>query len=210
MKTWARLGLFCAVAGLVQAGSPGAARGAGPPMQPWVSKDGNVRLLHPSSLAPLPRLDALNTLMAPGWRLLWDSATRTGPGHVVVAFAIKVKPTSKTEKTGVEALQVSESNDPAVVATCLSYGLTASANRPPDQVIDGLTFTTYGNGDAGMSQHIGAVDLRAVRNGVCYAVERIHAGESASGGDPMATLPERQGAAELDAIMNSLQFGNAQ
>ena len=176
------------------------------PMQPWTSGDGQVSLLRPAAAPPTASEEPLSTLMYPGWRLIWDGAHPT-PGRVVVRLMLKVTPPAPA-KTATEVLQVGVSRDPAAVRSCLRYGLAGgSGGRKPDRVINGVRFVAWANGDAGMSQGIGGTDLRAVVGGACYAVERFAVSESASDGDPSVTLPEAQGAAELDATLASLHIG---
>ena len=121
------------------------------------------------------------------------------PGrHVVICLMLKVMPQAPaTTATGV--FQVGVSRDPAAVRSCLRRRLAGeSGGRKPDRVINGVRCVEWSNGDAGMSQAIGA----------CYAVERFTVSESASGGDPSVTLPEARGAAERDATVASLDAGN--
>ncbi len=175
------------------------------PMQPWTSPDGRVSLLRPAIAQPTTSGEPLSTLMSPGWRLIWGGAHPT-PGRMIVRLTLKVAPEAPA-KTATEVFQVGASRDPAVVKSCLRYGLdSGSGERKPARVINGVRYSVWSNGDAGMSQSIGGTDLRAVVAGACYAVERFTVSESASGGDPSVTLSEARGAAELDATLASLQI----
>lgn len=175
------------------------------PMQPWTSGDGRVSLLRPATAQPTTSSEPVSTLMSPGWRLIWGDAHPT-PGRMIVRLMLKVVPDAPA-KTATEVFQVGASRDPAVVRSCLRYGLdSGSGERKPDRVINGVRYVVWSNGDAGMSQGIGGTDLRAVVTGACYAVERFTVSESASDGDPSVTLPEARGAAELDATLASLRI----
>ena len=178
------------------------------PMQPWTSRDGNIRLLRPAVAQPTTSAAPLGALMTPGWRLIWAGEKAT-PGHVVVRLALKVTP-PPPEKTATEVLQVGVSRDPGTVRSCLTYGLDGgSGRRQPDRVINGLRYAVWTNGDAGMSQRIAATDLRTIAAGACYAVVRFSYAESASDGDPSVTLPRARGASDLDATLASLRIGYA-
>ena len=177
------------------------------PMQPWASPDNSVHLLRPIIAAPTRSAAPLGSLMSAGWRFVWDGSA-VGPGEVVVRLVLKVRPAAGSPGTASEVLRIGRSRDQRVVRTCLTYGLRGgSGRRLPDRVINGRRFAAWVNSDAGMSQAIAATDLRAVVDGTCYAVERFRYGESASDGDPSVRLSTAQGAALLDASLNSLQLG---
>lgn len=175
------------------------------PMQPWTSGDGRVSLLRPATAQPTTSSEPVSTLMFPGWRLVWGDGHST-PGRIIIRLLLKVVPDASA-KTATEVFQVGVSRDPAVVKSCLRYGLDGgSGGRKPDRVINGVRYVVWSNGDAGMSQGIGGTDLRAVVSGACYAVARFTVSESASDGDPSVILPEARGAAELDATLASLRI----
>jgi hypothetical protein len=177
------------------------------PMQPWTSRDGAVRLLRPAAAPLTTSVAAVNTLMRPGWRLVWGD-TRQTPGRMIARIAIPVKPKGMPG-TAAEVFQVGASRDPYAVRTCLRHGLdSGSGNRRPDRMINGVRFGVWTNADAGMSQRISGTDLRAIVDGACYAVERYAVGEAASDGDPTVTLPEADGAALLDATLASLRIAH--
>lgn len=175
------------------------------PMQPWTSPDTRVSLLRPAMAPPTTSDDAISTLMSPGWRLDW-SGDHPAPGRIILRLTLKVVPQSRTG-TATEVFQIGSSTTPAAVKSCLQYGLdSGSGERRPDRVINGVRYAVWTNGDAGMSQGIGGIDLRAVVGGACYAVERYTVSESASDGDPKVTLTEKNGAAALDATLASLRI----
>lgn len=171
---------------------------------PWQPFDaGPLHMLRP--LIVHPRFDdaPLNALMTKGWRLAWEG--EPGPGRIVVRFVVPVVPADPARRTQKLVLQVGESRNPSVVASCLNAGLVGPNGRGlPDRAINGVAYAAAENGDAGMSQGIAALDLRAVVGGRCYAVERFGVWESASDGDPAVTLPQAQGEAEVDRMLASL------
>lgn len=175
------------------------------PMQPWTSLDRRVSLLRPAIAPPTTSDDAISTLMSSGWRLDW-SGDHPAPGRMILRLTLKVMPKSRTG-TATEVFQIGSSTTPAAVKSCLHYGLdSGSGERQPDRVINGVRYVIWTNGDAGMSQGIGGINLRAVVGGACYAVERYAISESASDGDPSVTLLEKDGVAALDATLASLRI----
>lgn len=176
------------------------------PMQPWTSPDGRVSLLRPAAAPPSTSGEVISTLMLPGWRLVWGN--HATPGHLIVRLSLKVLPKSRPG-TATEVFQIGSSAAPGAVKSCLRYGLdSGSGERQSDRVINGVRYGVWSNGDAGMSQSIGGIDLRAVVDGACYAVERYTVAESASDGDPRVTLTEKRGATALDATLASLRIGH--
>lgn len=185
--------------------APPVARFANP-LQPWSSPDGQVRLLRPLIAQPSTSQAPLGSLMAKGWRLVWDGKN-DGAGRMAIRLALPVVPSSGTGQR-TEVLQVGWSASPAARRTCLSFGLNGgSTKRLPDRTINGIRFAVRANGDAGMSQSIDATDLRAAVRGRCYAVERFGYGVAAADRDPAVTLSQAQGAAMLDAALASLHLG---
>jgi hypothetical protein len=214
MKTAARLAtttVVAAAAAAVIGVAPNAAALPGRfanPMQPYASADGEVHLLRPILAAPTRDRAPLGSLMSPGWRLIWDGST-VGTGEMVVRLVLKVRPAAGQPGTASEVLQIGRSRDPRVVRTCLTFGLRSGAGRRlPDRTINGRRYAAWENNDAGMSQSIAALDLRAVVNGACYAIARFRYGETASDGDRLVRLTSAQGAALLDKSLDSLQLGS--
>lgn len=173
-------------------------------LAPWTSPNGHVTIQHPADIAPTADDKPLGSMMTGGWRLMWDG-TPQGPGRLLVRFRLKVLP-KPPEKTASEVLQIGESRDPAMVRTCTSAGLDGPDVRPVERSIGDVAFTGAQNADAGMSQSITALDLRAVVGGTCYAVDRFAYAESASNGDPAVSLPQAKGAAILDRMLQSLRI----
>ena len=176
------------------------------PLQPWASPAGDVHLLRPATVRPTADAAALGALMAPGWRMVWDGSPST-PGRMIVRLLLKVAPIAP-QTSAIEGLQVGVSRARASLRKCLADGLMgASGRRGPDRIINGRRYAVWINSAAGMSQSVAATDLRTVVHGVCYAVERFRYGGGADDPDPSVTLPQAQGAAELDASLSSLQIG---
>lgn len=175
------------------------------PFATWASADGSVRL-RPPSIARRSTSDApLGALMARGWRLVWDGRPDR-PGTVLVRLTIPVVPPSGRGRE-TELLQVGVGAGPAIVSSCLRFGLDGpNGRRLPDRTINGTRFAAWSNSDGGMSQAIDATDLRAIRHGRCYAVERLSYVEEAADPAPGAALPARQGAARLEAALASLHL----
>ena len=175
------------------------------PQQPWASPDGQVRLLRPATAQPTFSQGGVGTLTSQGWRLIWDGQPDVA-GRMAVRLALPVVPTRGPGQM-TEYLQVGFSPSPQARHSCLSFGLKGgSGGRLPDRVINGVRFTVWGNGDAGMSQNIAATDYRAVVGGRCYAVERFSYGVTAADRDPALTLAQARGAAMLDAALASLHL----
>ncbi len=172
-------------------------------MLSWVSPDGRVRLLHPSSAPARTQPAVGNYFVARGWRVFWEGDP--GPGRVVVSFVLSARP-AESHTTARESLQIGVSRDAHVVATCRSAGLPADGGtRLADRTINGVTFTRYRRSDQAMSQGTTTLDYRAVVGGACYAVDRI---SDTAGSDPPAnvTLPQTQAAAQLDAALATLRI----
>lgn len=175
------------------------------PLQPFESTDGHVHLSRPLMLRPRFDDKPLNSLMTGGWRLAWEG--QPGPGKLVVRFVLPVVPDNGVSKTASEVLEVGESRDPDIVATCTTRDLVGpNGHALPDRTIGGVVYKAAANGDAGMNQAIRAIDLRAVVGGRCYAVDRFTVSESASDGDPKVTLTQAKGAAAIDAMLESLRI----
>jgi hypothetical protein len=187
--------LFCATAAA-----------ASPVLVPWSDPSGTVRIDRPATIAPSMDDKPLGALMSGGWMLDWDGTTQP-PGRLLLRLAVAVKPRTP-ERKAMELLQIGVSRDRGAVSGCLRNGLSGpNERRERDRVFGSVRFTVRRNADAGMSQRIEATDLRAVVDGACYAVERFSYADSASDVDPSVTLPEKEGAALLDAALRSLRIG---
>lgn len=178
------------------------------PLQPWRNADRTVALLRPLLARPQTDATALDALMTPGWRLVWDGIPTAGAGHVVIRLQLAASPVPP-ETRAFEVLQVGTSRDPDIVPRCLHDGITArSVKRLPDRILAGTRFLAWHNADAGMNQTIAATDLRAIVDGTCYAVERFRIADSASPA-PVPGTRFPQAARLLDAALASLRVGPA-
>jgi hypothetical protein len=188
-------------------GAEGATRFTNP-LQPWTSATRTVSLLRPAIAQPTDSGAPLGSLMSPDWRLSWDVAPT--PGRVVVRLAVPVTSEKAPAAKATEVLQVGASRAHASVRRCLTYGMAGgTGHREKDRLINGVRYVVWTHSDAGMSQQISALDLRAVVDGVCYAVERFSYVAFAETRDPHSSLPQAIAAAQLDEALASLQLGRA-
>lgn len=176
------------------------------PFQEWRSKDGTIALNYPASLTPTRDFSA--TYFTPeGWRAMFDGAP-VGPGTGQVRFRAESFRAGDQPLVITTILQLGTSQDPAVVADCLTRGLTGgNGSKQEDRSIGGVRFTVYRNGDAGMSHQMASTDLRAVRDGTCIAIDRIVSSVPASV-DTEAS-PERPNSdveQDLDTVLSTLTF----
>lgn len=168
----------------------------------FASGAGHLRLDRPTGAQMSRTLDG-RSLMAAGWRLMWDGKP-AGPGDDIVRFTIRARP---TDGVGVidEMLQIGV-GQPGSARDCLTRGLRGgSARKLPDRLINGRRWTAWSNGDAGMSQQITATDLRSVYRNRCYAVARI--GYAVKAMDTPRSLPAQTwAAAAMDRTLTTLQL----
>ena len=173
-------------------------------LRPWHSPDRAVALMRPVA-ARLTQADgALGSLMAPGWRLVWDGAAAV-PGRMVVRLTLPVDPDDGVGQRS-EVLQIGSSRDPAALRDCLRGGL-GGGQRLPSRVINGVRFAVWSHGDAGMSQQIAATDLRALVGGACYAIERFSYTVTDATRDPRVRLSREAGVRMMDAALASVKIG---
>lgn len=176
-----------------------------PAMATFASPDGTLQLSHPFALRPGKDF-AGRSLMAGGWRLMWDGKD-VGRGDGLARFALLARPTQGPGDV-TEMLQIGMSRDPAVVASCLDHGLdSGSGGKAGTRMINGHRWTERRNADAGMSQSIDATDLRTVSAGACYAVDRVTYRTSAAETPDAATPTQAEAAATMDAILDSIRIG---
>jgi len=143
------------------------------------------------------------SLMASGWRLMWDGAT-PGRGDDVVRFTMRTRP---ADGPGVvdEMVQIGVGGAGSA-RDCLVRGLRGGGGRAlPDRTIAGRRWTAWTNGDAGMSQQVRAIDLRTVHRGRCYAVARISYVVTAMA-TPRGLPPQARGAAAMDRALASIRL----
>lgn len=172
----------------------------------WHSADHAVSLERPVAAALTQSGAPLGSMMSPGWRLAWDGA-RAVPGRMVVRLTLPVQTDDGIGQRS-EVLQIGSSRDPAALRDCLVGGMRG-AKRLPARVINGVRYTVWSNSDAGMSQQIDALDLRAVVAGACYAVDRFSYTVSAVDRDQRVRLSRAAGVRMMDAALASVKIGPA-
>ena len=171
----------------------------------FLGAGGMVRLSHASNLTPT-RNFAGRALMNSGWRQMWDGKP-VGRGVGIVRFWQVAKPTDGQGQV-TEMIQVGFSRSTAVVATCGTEGMNSgSGRRLPDRMLGGHRWTAYANGDAGMSQQVGAINLRSVINGACYTIDRITYATKAAPPPPRTAPTQAVAAAKMDAILATIKVG---
>lgn len=173
------------------------------PTRNFASTDGTVRLAYAATLKPGHDFSG-RSLMTTGWRLMWNGGD-PGPGQGIVRFEQLARPKPGTPGSVTEMIQLGMSRAAPAVARCTSYGL-GGGKRLPDRLIGGRRWAAYDHSDAGMSQSIHAIDLRAVANGACYAVSRITYGVSAVDTPPPSVPTQARAAAAMDAILASVRI----
>jgi len=145
------------------------------------------------------------SLMASGWRLMWDGAT-PGRGDDVVRFTMRTRP---ADGPGVvdEMVQIGVGGAGSA-RDCLIRGLRGGGGRAlPDRTIAGRRWTAWTNGDAGMSQAIRATNFRTVVNGACYAFDRVTYSAAAAPPPRRNAPPQAVAAARMDAILATIKIG---
>jgi len=107
---------------------------------------------------------------ADGWRLAWG---QPDAGAGTTRLAVQGFSGSGDGRLLEGGVRVGDSNDPASVANCLTFGLDGGGARTlPDRQIGGVPFRAVGNSDAGMSQQLSVTSYRAVTDGTCLAIDR--------------------------------------
>lgn len=165
--------------------------------------DGGVRLTYPASLTPGHAFPG-GSLMAGGWRLMWDG-TPPGAGQGVVRFQLLARPREGIGQV-TESVQIGRSRDRRVVATCGTAGTKGpDATRLLNRMLGGHRWTVWTNGDAGMSQAVSATDWRTVVGGTCYAIDRVRYSVKAATPLPRTAPSEATATARIDAILASVR-----
>ncbi len=159
--------------------------------------------IDPPAGATLSRTLAGRSLMAAGWRLMWDGSA-AGPGDAVARFTIRARPADGVGTVD-EMVQIGVGGAGSA-RDCLTRGLHGGdARRLPDRRINGRRWAVWANGDAGMSQQIAATDLRTVWRGRCYAVARLRYAVKATDAPP-GLPPQPHAAAAMDRALASLRL----
>lgn len=175
-------------------------------LKKWRSEDGTIALNYPASLTPTQDFSA--TYFTPeGWRATFDGAS-VGPGAGLVRFSAESFRAGDQPLVITTILQLGTSQDLAVVADCLTRGLSGgNGSKKEGRTISGTRFTVYRNGDAGMSHQMSSIDMRAVRGGKCIAIDHIVSSAPA----PAAIANSSQRAhshveQDIDTVLSSLTF----
>ena len=173
-------------------------------LRDWKSIDRAIALQYPAYLAPTTDFPG-TYFTAGGWRIMFDG-TPAGPGKGLVRFSADAFLKGDVPRSATESLQIGISDDPSVVRGCLTDGLEGgNGAKRPDRLIGGVPFTVYTNGDAGMSHQLSTVDLRALHNGRCIAIDLLTISVPAS--VEANTVPQRSAAEvshDFDTILSSI------
>ncbi len=175
-------------------------------LRDWKSADGMIALRYPASLTPTQ--DFSGTYFTPaGWRAMFDG-TPLGEGEGLIRFTADSLREGDVHSSVADILQIGTSDDPTVVADCLNRGLQGGTGvKQQHRVIGGVRFTAYSHGDAGMSHQLSSLDLRAVRDGSCIAIDRItilvpaSVDASISSKEPSSDVDH-----DLNAVLSSVTF----
>lgn len=148
--------------------------GAAADVATFKSPDWGVTIRYPADL-PAGTAFKENYFDRGAWRVSY--AADTGPGTRLLAVSL---PDLKVSDAGGDSvataeLRVGASHDPDVVAECLTYGMNSGNNAETRQrTVGGIAFTEVpDNSDAEMMKTFTTDDLRAVRKGVCYAIDLV-------------------------------------
>ena len=169
----------------------------------YTSPNKTLHLLYADNLEAEQNFSG-RALMQSGWRIVWRGDV--GPGTGIVSFEQEARPEGEPGSV-FEILRIGMSKDPKTVKDCTTFGLdSGSRHKLPDRTINGIDWTVYGNGDAGMSQEIQAIDLRTVYKGSCYAVDRITYSVKAAETPPASIISQTRAAAQIDDIVETIRL----
>ena len=172
----------------------------------WQSADGKIALRYPAALTPTQ--DFSGTYFTPeGWRAMFDGMP-VGPGKGLVRFTAKSVSAGDVPRIATDMLQIGVSKDAAVLADCLTRGLqSGNGSKLPDRTIGGVRFTAWSNGDAGMSHQLSSIDLRAVHDGQCIAIDRLTSSVPAAvDGDDRPARTSAELTKDFEAVLASMTF----
>ena len=138
------------------------------------SKEWGLSVRYPAGLTASTTFKP-NAFDRGAWRVSY--AAGVGPGTPLVAIAL---PDLHAEDAGgtsvaMAELRIGASRDPAVLATCLTYGVHSGDDvEQTTRGISGIVFTEIpDNGDGHAGQRIASDDLRAVHDGTCWAIDLV-------------------------------------
>ena len=164
----------------------------------------HVALSYPSRLQATARF-AGDYLLAPRWN---PDAAADVTGKPLLALKL---PESNNLLDA--RLRLGASARPAARADCQGPSTTNVAPgfaKPRTVAIDGVKFTRYTTGDAGMSHFLQRHSYRGVHQGVCYAVDLVVSGVNPGVYANKPTPPMTRNAAfkRLTALLDGLSFTN--
>lgn len=136
----------------------------------------------------------------PGWRV------GAGPDEVGRRLLALQLDGSNAVTTG--ELRLGVSRAPEQVHHCTQPGHLARIEPTGTVTLDGVPFTTFRGGDAGMSHYQIVHAWRAVHQGVCYAIDLVVQGTSPQVYDPPRTPPfsKAQAFQRLRALLGGFAF----
>lgn len=110
------------------------------------------------------------------WRA---QALPQGSGTPIVSFIVTdITNEASYPRYYTAQVRVGVSNDPLELRQCEEVQQEQGEVKLADTSINGISFKTFSFADAGMMQYVKGVSYRTLREGTCYAVERIAAGSS--------------------------------
>ena len=141
---------------------------------------------YPSAITPTSTFGVWYHL-SNGWRAELSSDSTGTP---VVAFPIFVTESPHSYPRYFDAeVRIGVSGNPADVADCTAPDPYASASSTALS-INGVSFTEFPLGSAGMMQYMGGESFRTVHNGMCYAVEQLETGSSYQDATSSEDIPD--------------------
>ncbi|WP_139171572.1 hypothetical protein [Modicisalibacter muralis] len=128
------------------------------------------------------------------------------PGKPLMAL---VMPASNRVTAG--ELRIGASRDPVAIRTCKEIPASVRPGSVEETMIDGVAFTTFKAGDAGMSHYLLVRSYRAVHAETCYAMDVLVFGTNPNVYDPPKAPPlsRQQVFARLVPVAEELQFIDA-
>jgi hypothetical protein len=182
------------------------------PMTPgdaiYVSGDYGFMLQYPESAT-------VSETFAQGYHLpaLWRaSAGPDSVGTPIVSFTTYSTKSETSYPRYFDALiRIGASTDKKEVTRCLSVAADQGEIELTDIVMGGTTWKAFSFENAGMQQYVRGISYRTVREGTCFAIEKLAVGssyrEGASERDiPQATLDAEY--AQLERIIKTVTFVN--
>lgn len=169
----------------------------------WTNARYNIRIRYPKRFE-LHRTFHETYQLDAAWKTF--TGPDSPPGQPIVALML---PESNRVTTG--AIRVGASRDKAALRTCTDLPFAARPDSVGQTLIDGVAFTTYRAGGAGMSHYLTVHSYRAIHNGTCYAIDVLVYGTNPNVYAPPRTPPfsHAQAYARLTPVVMGLQFTSA-